>query len=147
MRDTRQFCTFYVAGLYLGIDVLTLHEVLRSRDLARVPLAPANIEGLLNLRGRIVPAIDLRRRLGFPPVARSADSYFMLVRTAEDQVALIVDAVGDVIDVGADSFELPPETVQPDIRALIRGVHKLEGALLHILDAGTAAAPPPPASA
>ncbi len=142
MSDSRQFCTFYVAGLYLGIDVLTLQEVLRSRELARVPLAPADIEGLLNLRGQIVPAIDLRRRLGFPPGERDAGSYFMIVRTAGTQIALIVDSVGDVIDVGADSFEPPPETVRPEVRHLIQGVHKLEGALLHILDAATAGAPP-----
>lgn len=133
MTTAQQLCTFHVADLFLGLDVLCVQEVLRARELAPVPLAPTNIEGLLNLRGQIVTAIDLRRRLGFPP--RSGDgAMFVIVRTADGQVALIVDSVGDVLEVDADSFEDAPDTVPGLQRALIGGVHKLPNRLLHVLD-------------
>lgn len=142
MSAPRQFCTFQVADLYLGLDVLTVQEVLRARELARVPLAPANVEGLLNLRGQIVTAIDLRRRLGFP--LRQADDppMFMIVRTDDGFLALLVDSVGDVIEVDDATFEAAPDTLSSAMRALIAGVHKLPQRLLHILDARQAAAVP-----
>ncbi len=140
MSAPRQLCTFHVAGLYLGVDVLSVQEVLRARELARVPLAPDTIEGLLNLRGQIVTAIDLRRRLGFPARDSGSDSMFMIVRTTDGQVALIVDTVGDVLDVAPDTFELPPDTVPVQVRQLVTGVHKLPQHLLHVLDSEQATA-------
>ena len=117
MNNPTQYCTFYVGGLFLGVDVLSVQEVLRASPLSKVPLAPPTVEGLLNLRGQIVTTIDLRRRLGF-----------------DGHVSLLVDAVGDVIEVTDESFEAPPETLAPATRALIRGVHKLPKHLLHLLD-------------
>lgn len=140
MQPVRQLCTFHVADLYLGIDVLSVQEILRARALAPVPLAPATIEGLLNLRGQIVTAIDLRCRLGFPPRAPDATPMFMIVRTVDGQVALIVDAVGDVLESSADTFEPPPDTVPEAVRRLIEGVHKLPDRLLHVLDCEQATA-------
>lgn len=134
MTPSRQLCTFHVAGLFLGLDVLSVQEVLRARELARVPLAPPTIDGLLNLRGQIVSAIDLRRRLGFPGREPDAVPMFMIVRTLDGQVALLVDTVGDVVEVAPDTFEAPPETVPAAVRTLITGVHKLPQRLLHILD-------------
>jgi purine-binding chemotaxis protein CheW len=140
MHASRQLCTFHVADLYLGIDVLSVQEILRARELARIPLAPDTIEGLLNLRGQIVTAIDLRRRLGFPRRSADAESMFMIVRTVDGQVALVVDAVGDVLDSAADTFEPPPDTVPDAVRRLIGGVHKLPDRLLHVLDCEQATA-------
>lgn len=130
----QQLCTFEVAGLLLGLDVLGVQEVLRRRTLAHVPLAPAVIEGLLNLRGQIVTAIDLRRRLGLPPRPAGAESMLIIARTQDAQVALIVDRVGDVVEVSAATFEPPPETVPGNLRGLLRGVHKLPGRILHVLE-------------
>ena len=141
METPKQLCTFYVSGLFLGIDVLSVQEVIRSPELARVPLAPATIEGLLNLRGQILTAIDLRRLLHLPePKQAVAQRMLMIIRTAHGQLALVVDAVGDVMELSEDTFEPPPDTVPFNVRALICGVHKLEASLLHVIDADAAAA-------
>lgn len=135
----RQYCTFEVDSLYLGIDVLHVQEVMKSRELAPVPLAHGAVQGLLNLRGQIVTAIDLRQRLELPP--RPGDRRPMLVVARNDggAVAFLVDAIGDVIDVSEESFEPSPDTVRASVRDLILGVHKLPKRLLHILDPEKAA--------
>lgn len=136
MAAARQLCTFHVGSLLLGLDVLSIQEVIRSPQLARVPLAPATIEGLLNLRGQILTALDLRRLLGLSAAAnRPASPMLMILRLQQGQVALLVDRVGDVIEVGEDTFEPPPDTVPAAVRPLLLGVHKLQGRLLHVLDA------------
>lgn len=136
-----RYCTFHVAGLLLGIDVLSVQEVLRAgHELARVPLAPPIIEGLLNLRGQIVTTIDLRRRLGFEARPSGPEPLWMIVRGGDGAVALVVDSVGDVIEVDESSFEPPPRTMPAAARGLVRGVHKLPARLLHILDAEAATA-------
>lgn len=134
MNTPTQYCTFHVAGLFLGIDVLSVQEVLRASPLSRVPLAPPTVEGLLNLRGQIVTTIDLRRRLGFAPRAADTEPMFMIVRTADGHVSLLVDSVGDVLELTDETLEPPPETLPPATRSLIRGVHKLPKQLLHLLD-------------
>ncbi len=141
MSALQQLCTFYIADLFIGLDVLNVQEVLRPQELARVPLAPPNVEGLLNLRGHIVTAIDLRRRLGFPARAPDAEPMFMIVRTADGFVALLVDRVGDVIEVDESTFEPTPDNIPAATRTLIAGVHKLPQRLLHLLDATQAALP------
>ena len=143
MSVPAQYCTLRIAGLHLGIEVLSVQEVLRAtHELARVPLAPAVVEGLLNLRGQILTTIDLRRRFGLPPRPAGIEPMWMIVRPADGPVALVVDSVGDVIELDAGTFETPPETVPASARALVRGVHKLPGRLLHLLDVETAAGLP-----
>lgn len=142
VQSAHQYCTFYVAGLYLGLDVLTVQEVLRARELALVPLSPTNVEGLLNLRGQIVTAIDLRRRLGFPPRKAEDSSMFMIVRTEDGFLALVVDSVGDVIEVDESTYEPAPDTLPLSMRAVLIGVHKLPDKLLHLLDPEQTAALP-----
>src|ERR1700691_4129042 len=130
-----RFSTFYVADLFFGIDVLRVQEVLRYQPMTRVPRAPEVIEGLINLRGQIVTAIDMRRRLGLPPRAGNQTPMNMVVRTDEGAVSLLVDEIGDVLDVDQSSYERPPENLDPAARELIRGVYKLKGRLLLVLDA------------
>lgn len=139
MSAPAQFCTLRIADLHLGLEVLSVQEVLRAtHSLARVPLAPTVVEGLLNLRGQILTTIDLRRRFGLPPRPADIEPMWMIVRPADGPVALVVDSVGDVIELGSDSFEPPPETLPAGARGLVRGVHKLPGRLLHLLDVETA---------
>ncbi|MCC5022448.1 MAG: chemotaxis protein CheW [Candidatus Synoicihabitans palmerolidicus] len=130
----RQLCTFHTANLFLGIDVMAVQEVLLVRELTRVSLASATIEGLLNLRGQIVTTIDLRKRLGLPSVAITQDTMFVIVSKDDEHVAFVVDGVGNVIDVDESTFELPPDNLPAHARGMIRGIHKLEGTLLHLLD-------------
>jgi purine-binding chemotaxis protein CheW len=130
----QQFSTFYVADLFFGVDVLRVQEVLRFQQMTRVPQAPDVIEGLINLRGQIVTAIDMRRRLRLPPRAANQTPMNMVVRTEEGAVSLLVDEIGDVLDVDAAAHERPPENLDPAARELILGVYKLKDRLLLVLD-------------
>ena len=140
MNRTRQFCTFYVDSLFLGIDVQQIQEVIRYQGMTRVPLAAAAISGLINLRGQIVTAIDLRRRLGMPLRAPDKPPMNVVVRDGENAVSLLVDRIGDVLEVDEDLFESPPSTVRADVRGLIVGAYKLPDRLLLVLDTGRALA-------
>jgi len=133
-QTSGQFSTFFVANLFFGVDVLRVQEVLRFQQMTRVPQAPEVIEGLINLRGQIVTAIDMRRRLRLPPRAGDQTPMNMVVRTDDGAVSLLVDEIGDVLDVDAATFERPPENLDPTARELIRGVYKLKDSLLIALD-------------
>lgn len=133
--NTTQYCTFFVGDLYFGIDVRRVQEVLRAQEVTPVPQAPAVIEGLINLRGQIVTAVDMRRRLGLPPRPEGAQPMNMVVRTEEGAASLLVDEIGDVLDVDPSSFEAVPVNVAPGQRELILGVCKLKDRLLLVLDA------------
>ena len=130
----QQFCTFYIQGLLFGVEVKTVQEVIRHQEMTGVPLAPEVVAGLINLRGQIVTAIDLRRRLGVRD--RLADELPMnvVVRTADGAVSLLVDEIGDVVEVEEKDFEEAPDTLASTSRELIRGVYKLKKELLLVLD-------------
>jgi len=130
----RQYATFFADGLFFGVEVVQVQEVLRYQEMTRVPLAPQVVEGLINLRGQIVTAIDVRRRLNLRPRPAGLMPMSMVVRTAEGAVSLLVDEIGDVVEVQAESFERPPENLEGMARELIRGVYKLKDRLLLVLD-------------
>jgi purine-binding chemotaxis protein CheW len=134
MSNDHQFCTFLVDGMYFGVEVLKVQEVIRYQEMTRVPLAPAVIRGLINLRGQIVTAIELRRRLGMGERADTSLPMNVVVRTGEGAVSLLVDEIGDVLTVEPDAFERTPETLSGSVRELLRGVYKLKDRLLLILD-------------
>jgi purine-binding chemotaxis protein CheW len=140
MNHTHQFCTFHVDDLFLGIDVQQVQEVIRYQEMTRVPLAPVAIRGLINLRGQIVTAIDLRCWLGLPPRAAGELPMNVIVRDGSNAVSLLVDRIGDVIEVDDQLFESPPSTVRASVRGLIQGAYKLSGQLLLLLDTGRALA-------
>ena len=129
----QQLCTFFVAGRTFGAEVSAMREVLAAQPLTRVPLAARQIRGLINLRGQIVTAIDLRERLGFP-AADSQKAMNVIVEGEDGLVSLLVDEIGDVVVVSADDVEPPPDTIGETARQLIRCVYKLEGRLLLLLD-------------
>ncbi|MGJ5813056.1 chemotaxis protein CheW [Paludibaculum fermentans] len=129
-----QFATFFVDSLFFGIDVLNVQEVLRHQELTCVPLAPGVVKGLINLRGQIVTAVDMRGRLGLPSRADEETAMNMVVRVQEGAVSLLVDEIGDVLEVEESTFEKPPDNLDPAARELITGVFKLKGRLLLILD-------------
>jgi len=134
MSEERQFCTFFLDRLFLGVEVQKVQEVIRYQGMTCVPLSSSVISGLINLRGQIVTAIDLRRRLALPE--RPADQLPMnvVVRTDDGAVSLLVDEIEDVLEVTEDTFERPPETINGTARDLIRGVYKLKDRLLLVLD-------------
>jgi purine-binding chemotaxis protein CheW len=144
MSDERQYCTFYVGDMYFGIWVREVQEVLLYQDMVRVPLASPVVRGLINLRGQIVTAIDLRRRLGLPDREDGTDPMNVVVRTDDGAVSLLVDQIGDVVEVDERTFERAPENLRGRSRELIEGVYKLDGDLLLVLDAHRAIDVPVP---
>ena len=129
-----QFCSFRLAHLTFGIEVDRVQEVLRSQALTPVPLAHEVVRGLINLRGQIVTAIDLRRRLDLPEREAGEEPMNIVVRTSGGELSLLVDAIGDVVDVAEATFEGPPETLDGVARELITGTYKLDDRLLLVLD-------------
>ncbi|MFN8545606.1 MAG: chemotaxis protein CheW [Candidatus Binatia bacterium] len=134
MADVQQLCTFSVDGLLLGVEVEKVQEVIRHLASTRVPLAHPVVRGLINLRGQIVTAVDLRRRLELPDRPADVAALNVVIRTDDGTVSLLVDEIGDVIEVSEETFERPPDTVRGVTRELIRGVYKLKGRLLLVLD-------------
>jgi len=139
MEQPLQLCTFYVGDLFFGIEVEHVQEIIRPQEMTHVPLADATIRGLINLRGQIVTAVDMRERLGFSNKEADEFTVNVIVWNQGEATSLFVDRVGDVLDVAPEDFELPPETLSAHTRHLVRGVYKLQSELLLLLDTGRAA--------
>jgi len=131
--DVRELVTFRVAEQWFGVPVLAVQEVLVAQRVARVPLAPAEVTGLLNLRGQIVTAINLHRRmqLGIAPDGAPMN---VVVRDGEELFAFVVDEVGDVVPVPDQAFESVPATLDTCWKGVCVGVVQRESDLLAVLD-------------
>lgn len=132
--DTHQLCTFVLDGLLFGVEVINVQEVIRYQDMTTIPLASSMVRGLINLRGQIVTAIDMRARLGLPAPSGSNQPMNVVLRTSDGVVSLLVDEIGDVLELNGREFERPPETLAGVFREVVLGVYKLEGQLLLLLD-------------
>ncbi len=130
-----QLCTFKLANDFFGVDVAKVQEVIRHQDMTRIPLANQEIRGLINLRGQIVTAVDLRMLLEMGAFSSEDEPMNIIVRDEDGAVSLQVDEIGDVLEVNNAAFERPPETLKGVARKLIKGAYKLEGRLLLELDA------------
>ena len=128
----RQFATFYIDKMLFGIDVHRVQEIIRYQEMTKVPLAPETIRGLINLRGQIITAVDLRTRLGLPEGKNLPMN--VVVHADDGIVSLLVDKIGDVLEVNETQFEKTPETLMGTVKELIGGVYKLQGQLLLVLD-------------
>src|SRR4051812_42958935 len=133
MGEQRRFCTFYLDGHYYGVEVAQVREVLRYQEMTRVPLTPPVIRGLMNLRGEIVPALDLRRRLELTEDSAGQPPMNVVIHTENGPMSLLVDRVGEVVEVDENAFERSPRTLRGVARFLIRGAYKLKDRLLLIL--------------
>jgi purine-binding chemotaxis protein CheW len=142
--EQRQFCSFFVDGLYFGVPVEQVQEVIRQQPMTRVPLASDVLGGLINLRGQIVTAVDLRRRLGLPARPAEQPPMNVVIRADDGAVSLLVDQIGDVVDADAEAWEDCPNTVQGNARELIAGAYKVADRLLLVLDTGRAIDPTSP---
>jgi purine-binding chemotaxis protein CheW len=138
MPATSQLATFWLDGDLYGVEVEHVQEVLRSQSITRVPLAPPAVAGLINLRGQVVTAIELRERLGRPARPAGTEAVVIVVRLHGEAVSLLVDSIADVVDVDVADFEAPPDTLDGAARDLIRGAYKLAGQLLLALDVNRA---------
>lgn len=134
MAIEKQFCTFYLDNYCFGINVLEVQEVFRYQKITSMPLAPKVITGMINLRGQIITAVNLRLRLGMEPRPEDQVPMNIVIRTNGTVMDLLVDRIGDVMEISEDLFEQPPDTVQRAMRELVIGVYKLKNRLLMVLD-------------
>jgi len=135
MAEKKQYCTLYLANHCFGVDVLKIQEVFRHKDETKVPLASRVVKGLINLRGQILTAIDLRSLLGMEDRPDDQIPVNVVVNTEGNVVtSLMVDEIGDVIELSEDECEAPPDTLDVGLRGLINEVYKLEKELVLVLD-------------
>jgi purine-binding chemotaxis protein CheW len=130
-----QLSTFHVGQYLFGVEVSLVQEIVRLQTITPVPLSGREIAGLINLRGEVLTAVDLRARLGLPPRDSGRDPINVVVRVDEEPVSLLVDEIGGVQEVSSVPFEATPTTVDPHVRHLLLGAYTLPERLLLSLDA------------
>lgn len=128
------FVTMTIAGQLFGIPVLQVQDVLGPQRLTRVPLAPPEVAGSLNLRGRIVTAIDVRTRLGLPPRPEGMKGMSVVVDLGGELYSLLIDQVGEVLTMDKENFEANPPTLDPRWREVSRGIYRLKEQLMVVID-------------
>jgi purine-binding chemotaxis protein CheW len=133
MSQSRQYCTFLMESALFGIEIERVQEIIRFQDLTRIPLAPPLVAGLINLRGQIVPALDLRSCLSMSGGTPNHEATNVIIQTVDGAVSLLVDSIGDILTLPGSAFELPPTHLHGAVRTLIRGVYKLTEGLMMVL--------------
>jgi purine-binding chemotaxis protein CheW len=129
-----EYVTIHIGGQLFGVEVCEIREVFTPHDITAVPRAPADIAGLMNLRGRIVTAVDARSRLGQKPRAEGEPVMALGLEQGSELFGVLVDRVGEVMRLNADTLEPSPAHLDPQWRVLLKGVHRLENDLLAVLD-------------
>ncbi|MEE9319330.1 MAG: chemotaxis protein CheW [Granulosicoccus sp.] len=129
-KSIQKYCTFYLDKYYFGIEVEKVQEIIKYQQITSVSLAPLVIKGLINLRGQIVTAVDLRCLLELPEREEGESPMNIVVRTEQGAFSLLVDRIGDVLELSNDCFESPPDNLKGMSRTLIRRAYKLDCALL-----------------
>ena len=129
-----KWATFFVAGELFALEVESVQEVLMGQPLTPVPRAPEHIVGLLNLRGQIVSAIDLRCRLQLPPRTPGETTKLLVVTAGGSQFSVVVDDIHDVLELPADRWRPSPGTLDQRHRAFVRAICPIEGAMVLSLD-------------
>jgi purine-binding chemotaxis protein CheW len=133
-EDEVEYVTAVIGGQLFGLPIGRVLDVFTPDRLTPVPLAPGEIAGVLNLRGRIVTAIDMRRRLGLPPRAAGETGMAIGIEHLGESYGLLVDAVGEVLKLAASSRDAVPVNLEPSWARIASGVHRLDGRLLVVLD-------------
>lgn len=135
-------CTFRLGELLFGVDVRDVQEVLRNTDITPVPHAAPAVSGLINLRGQIATTIDLRTRLELAARGDESSPTHVVVRSGGEPISLLVDRIGEVLEVSRDLYEPPPVTIEPSIAEIVIGTYKLAEELLLVLDVSRVVATP-----
>lgn len=128
-----QLVSFHLGGEEYGMEILRVQEIIRMMDLTRVPNSPDFVEGVINLRGKVIPVIGLRQRFGLGVKEHDKQTRIVVVEVSGTVVGFVVDAVNEVLRIPADTVEPPPRLTKLD-RELVSGVGKLENRLLLMLD-------------
>jgi len=134
VNDLQQYVSLTIADQMFGIPVLSVHDVLTPQRITQVPLAPKEVAGSLNLRGRIVTAIDVRFRLGLPPRPAGTVGMSVVVEHGGESYSLMVDSVGEVLALSSQTLERNPVTMDPRWRSVSLGIFRLNQQLLVIMD-------------
>jgi|SRR5271165_593475 len=129
-----QLVGFRVGDEDFGIDILRVHEIIRVQQLTRVPHSPQPVDGVMNLRGRIIPVIALRKRFGLDPAPLGAETRIMVAEIRGSVIGFIVDSVSEVLRIPAESMQAPPRLTQVE-KPYVSGVGKLNDRLVLVLDA------------
>lgn len=133
-QDHDQFMSFLVEGQLFGLPLLSVQDVIRPQQVTKVPLAPSEVAGSLNLRGRVVTVVDVRTRLGLAPRDEGKSRMNVVVEQDGELYSLIVDNVGEVLDLSKDVYESNPGTLDTRWREFANGVYRLDGQLMVLLD-------------
>ena len=133
-EDTIEYVTVVIDGQLFGLPISRVQDVFMPDRLTRVPLAAPEIAGVLNLRGRIVTAIDMRRRLGLPPRSESGPSMAVGIEFKGESYGLVIDAVGEVLKLADATREPNPVNLDQNLARVSGGVHRLERQLMVIID-------------
>jgi len=134
LNEGQDYCTFHVNELFFGIPANQVVELSRDLDVTFVPKGPVSVSGLMNLRGQLVPAINMHIRLGLDKDTTPDKGVCIILSTVGGQVALIVDSVGEIISLNDNLFEQPPNNMSDVAREVLSGVYKLPDKLLLLLD-------------
>ncbi len=134
--ESEDFVTVMIASQWFGIPVRMIHDVFSPQAVTQVPLARDEVAGVLNLRGRIVTAIDMRRKLNLPPRDAGTDCMAVGIEKHGESYGLIIDQVGEVLSLDPETYERNPANLDPRWRGISRGVYRLDGSLLVVLDVG-----------
>lgn len=129
-----EFVTAWIAGQLFGIPITRVHDVFEAERITRVPLAPAEISGVLNLRGRVVTALDMRKRLGLPAREDAAKQMAVGIDHAGEAYGLLVDSMGEVLKLASNAIDAVPINMQRDWAAISSGIYRLEDRLMVVLD-------------
>ena len=132
--DSRKYCTFYVEGHYFGLDVGKVQELIQTLPIRPIPKAPFAVRGLINLRGQIVTAYELRRALGFPSVEDTDQSVNVIACKKEQKVSLLVDRFDEIVELSPRDRQPPPDLGASSFNRMIEAVYKMQDRLLLILD-------------
>jgi len=132
--DERQLVVFQLGAEFYGVDIARVHEIIRLQTITRVPRAPALVEGVINLRGKVIPVVDLRRRFGLETSEHTRASRIVVVEIGDNVVGVIVDGVSEVLRVTGASVEPPSPVVAGIESEYIHGIAKLDDRLVILLD-------------
>jgi len=132
--DERQLVVFQLGGELYGVEISRVHEIIRLQTVTRVPRAPAFVEGVINLRGKVIPVVDLRRRFGLPSAEHTRASRIVVVEIGDQVVGIIVDGVSEVLRIGESTVEPPSPVVAGIDSEHIHGIAKLPDRLVILLD-------------
>lgn len=134
VHEEKQLVIFALAKEAYGVDISAVHEIIRMQAITKVPRAPDFVEGVINLRGKVIPVVDMRKRFGLTVSQQTKDSRIVVVDISNQEVGMVVDAVTEVLRIPAESVEPPSSVITTSDSAYLLGIAKLEDRLIILLD-------------